>query len=1857
MSTQRKNPIRNNEHFKNISTKKYLKIFVPEFAFKHDNDFSNKDKFVGREVQLRRLFMWLTSDSKSGSYLITGYRGMGKSLLVKRVLNSICRRNEPWPELVFDLGIVFAFIFSFIWVVGRKFPSDFETINQFNWLFGLSSCLCLAYVVAHKYMPYIKFYLKAGKWKTKSKASWEQLSKYVVKFKDERSQEYFRIPINVNLGQEILNERDVLSVIAYNIRNKYVRYVRNRQSRPLQGYIPLMVLSMASCFLVTYGISPFNSLLTDLLGDNNGFLSKIQSTFGQNYFVRYVTLLFVLSLIFFSLLYFLYNKLRVILPFVSAPHKAIHRLNNLCDRISANINEEKSSTSSMQKEGLKLSLFQARKKAYPIANVREIEQELQDIINSVNEQGACPKSFRAQFIIVFDELDKVSNEKRKNVDSEDNRTVNVPEFDASVEGFTGTMGYEERKKDVLHLLANMKFFITTVNAKCVFISGHELFDASLADLSDREFAISSIFNGVLNIDSFLTPEREQNEVSSMTELYLATLLLPQDFIVQKMKKNLDDNGILKEELPSLRWYNDYLLEDMLESSKNQNRNEEWIKQRTIEIRFVLEFLRHFAVYLSHISNGSPKKIATYFEKYIKTQYDTKRLYEWGDIIEVGHSEEKNEKMQCVLWFDNNTQRFINFVSYIASPLMRTITNEISHFGDKLLVTSSFILDQVYKYHGKGFSWRNLEQMPELLNANKNPELRDSMSTMMEYLLQTHISRISAGINQYKFHKQISEEITFMSMTSEEASAIFNFTLNESMTVKRYNMRLLTHYLTLAKSSSDPSKYDHVMERLHENLGDIYYMDEDYYCAIHEYSNALNYLEKDNSKSDDIIAYLKCCLKIGMSYEYRRTYENAYMMYCRIINKLIHLRWVDERALGLDYTWQWTNDWRRKQPLLMDGGIIRKKGTVKEVIKKKGVNITEVYDEPTHEEVSSDELYDRQINNGIWEDDQGGEKPHYSTGTDDIISALTYNYTPEKSDIVKDLTVFEDIRYVYLAIIAKLFVIEKMELGGLSYSSVAIAEAEFLYLHSATNMNGKFMISADFFYKMAEIMYYKNGYITPVQNVNSLVSALYFYDFNILGYIDDFCFSKKGKELNGFYGAVKVKEVINSFFNNLDYKDCIKRHGERIIDRIKDKANDKKVGEKEDKKGGITFEDRRIILNTYLDYIRPSSWEHIELKQNKVAHCALRRSLFLKIGYKLPCNACRYSYRSLDILMEYLFVDENNEIKEKKNKVSKVIRLLYLTSRKHIRHIRMSELIILAKTVEQMGDIMLSCSSTRTSEFDEMSRAQHPDLNDYDWEQDRHLQDDVTENAIELLEFLSGNTKSETERKAKLDGLENVYLSKLDKSILYYWAASRFYEMASLYKEASYCMERIMKVLQGYLKVVGSSESQRDASYHSIERLFDQNKFLLINNIFKQAARHVGMEFESQIMGEIHEYKWLFHFEHMDAVDMTRLTEFSDLKSIYLIAIDVKIRILEYLKRFNHSIMGRENCQELYRNYISKIYNRISSPFRHDNTFKEEILGYYMKAYVNKLILTECLGEDIMARERKRCNKYVKNKNVLDLHTLFFRKITEYLEHDRTEPRIDNILFNTSSIGSRLKLIEFLIQDSFVCLSSILNILTPHNHITTFSNVFMAEAFDLLWEWSKYYELLYDLYLFRRYENLTNSDTRDAITRMISRNNENNIKLLLQQMKECLDKFRDIIKDKEDGGYQYTRLLMNIRHDVDDATIRHLISNVSAEMSTKYYKMAKDVNNEGAAYKNMITVMYVLDDDLHNDTCQSNLADERFLWHSGYIDGNRDIMIRMYENTSINKMKSYENDSNGLLKNLKQQINDRLEDSIYINSEY
>ena len=1838
--------IRDEHLFKFASAKRYLKIFVPDFAFSHDDKHDDrhrrnrgrnpevKDKFVGREIQMRKLFTWLTSESKSGSYLITGYRGMGKSLLVKRVVEQITREPRAYKEVLFQVAMVLTIAACFFGIV----------VSQWDWAkgwhyvyplaFSLLGCaiLIIALLELSKWWNYVAHELDLMELPMRHLFSKDMLTKVWMKSRDGRRRNYSTIAVTINLGQEVLNERDVLSLITQNVRERYSKYVHDRQNRPVFSYLLFAGVCAATFAATQFVLYPIlrslgKGLMISLnaLGERTtwfpatlySILEWIKEVFDMGFPVGFFALLSIFVLIYYLTLK-IGKSLRKYVPFYSLPYHSLDRLDTLCDRISSSFSEELGSHPQYSSSFFNFSFGkEGKSKSTPKATVRELEQELLSIINDINGRD-CPADYRVQFIFVFDELDKITNERPqpdRNLPADDE---SAPEFDASVKGFSDTTAFEERKQSVLRLLANMKLFIASVKAKCVFISGHELFDAALADLSDREFAISSVFNGVLNVSSFLSPERYQTDVSSMTEVYLATMLLPVSYLKRRIKENVLDNGVLKEELPSLRWYNEYLMELHVLKNK-QLKTEEEAREKEDEIRHVMEFLRCFSVFLSHISNGSPKKIATYFEKYVKLNCDAIRQFDWYDEIVVGKPTEKDVKNQCVLFFNLEDQKFINFIHYFAAPVMNAITNEVSHYGDKLLVSSSFMLDQIYKYHGKGFSWRNLEQMPELLNVNKNPELRDSMASIVEFLLQTHVTQITSGLFQYKFHKQMAEEISVLSKTSEEAAAIFNFTLNETATVKRYNTRLLWHYVDLSRSLKNGNRYNIVLERLHENLGDIYFSEEDYYRAVHEYRSALDCMSTEIT-AQNILPYLMCSLKIGISYEYRRTFETAFSVYSQIINRLVHLRWFDERREGLDYTMRLTQDWRAKQVVYAD------KDTIQTVF---GTRMDK-----------KKEMFRRQFHPGLMEDIKTNQafKPIYSIDSDQTISDFAADYTPEKSDILFNLTSFEEVKYIYQALIAKLFVIEKMGVSGITQSSIDATEADFITLYSATNYHEKFILAVDFFTKLAAILYYKNNYVSaaPVENLTSL---LYVFDVNVLAFLDDFCYHLNQDKYTA--NVIEVKDTVRKYFNEL---------------KVSFKGEDMIIGEEE-----IELQNFRDLkaskkpscpqyVEQYLGYLDGLNYFKLGEKWERLKDCAGRRDKLSSAGHRLPCNACKYVNRSLLILMEKVFKDGSGD----NAAPSKVLYLLRHTSHKHLKYLRKEHISALAYSAEQMGDLMLSCACTNK---------QH--------DEDRALVlDTISIHTLSLLASLSETTVPEEKRINLIDEYVDkiTNLGKLDRVLLYYWSASRYYEIAAMYQEATHCLLRIAKVIEDYLTVISVKQKLEMEEKETLEELIDGLRMMkdnllfiskpesepaekqvlttLLENLFMHASQMVGRQYNNFNMVEIHETKWMLHLEHTDKIDLTKLTQFPNVQSLFLSLIRSKVLF--------YQLTG---CED-YQDYITKVYNRVAPALRHERTFKSEVEQNYTKAMLNRMILVDLLGKDLMMDFRAGV-KDLYDKG--EYHKQFLSCLNNYLVKKESIVYEEKVFNTGSDAQSRLDLLDFLVFDSLVCLYNIIRILPPHNQVTTFSNSFIADVYDNLWEWSKYYEMLYDTYMYYRCFIEGDEDGKKRIAVLFRRisNETFALKDYMDALEACAVSFSENgVVCKDDFGYRYSKLFMNIRHEVDDSTIHHIDTNYSAEMAIKYYRAARSINSEGMEYKDLIYGMYALDDDLRNDTCQSNLADERYMLNCGILSIRRKKLQIMYQDTTINVVDCYEkrSDSDHDTDAFKQ-VQDRFEDSIFTNTEY
>ena len=1670
-----------------------IKVFLPDTK-KDGVAGQENDDFVGRKRLMERLYKWLSDSPKSSaSFLVTGFRGMGKTSMVERVVNKLTRevdeKKEPWWILLMMIPVlVFAILVAFL-------PELLNSTHAHWWILITALLVlwfivvCLVYILDLTYFKRIK---KRARRKYPNHERFDDLNVDKMtrgKSDDCEYKSYHNIKISINLGHEVLRERDVLSMIATSVRDKYKAFVKSKKTHLVGKSILTLLISLLSFspYLVVQNSFTINNksqvefdnkvdvdinnfpvsnreevsnsqqlVVSGSSENSNNQQIIVNGHGGDSWFSRltiktagffwqsfidsgimgmaFRVLLFILLFVFFR---WLCKKLFRQIPYYSTPLRALHRLNILTERLNTITGEETNMAPTANASTFTFSFFSHRRqKTTPIADIREIETELSEIINMINSEK-CVKGYRVSFIVVFDEMDKIDPAMM-----EQPKSLEMPEFNDSVKGFPDGMNSRERRRNVLKLLANIKLFVSTAKAKFVFISGRELYDAYLADLSDRDFAISSIFSGVINVDSFLTPEGGQTDVRSMSEWYIANRLIPKKWLhkieyanAEGRHKNETDKhenrAVLKQERPSLRWYYEYLVTECANDPQDAT--------------YVIGFLNTFAAYLTHISNGSPKKIFLYFDKYLRKSEDCLPMNDWGNECVVG----KEAKGQLVLYFEPDQQKIINFIHYLSNPIMGTLTNGMSRFGDRFLVSLSFVIDHIYKHHNRSFSWRNMEQIPDLLKTNKAPELRDEVMSIMEYLTQVHISPVLIGLNEYKFHKSIAEEISLMSKISDEASAIFNFTLDESLSVMQHNTRMLNHYIELDKSDRGKGlkerPYLPIIARIHSNLGDLHFWDEDYYAASLEYRAAMDALDQ---KGNDLgfLTRIRCMLKLGLTYEFRQLFPNAYQLYCELMDLLTNKRWINDIPFG-------------SQP-----------------------------DDPSM-------------------GDGGGKLQ------------------------------IEEIRFVYQAILAKLSILEKMGMSGITQINIDMAEKEFDIIYNNIIVEEKFILHADFFRKLAEILYYKNNLTISNQNQDSS------YD--------------------------------TSFFSTV----------------------------------------------LACDY-----------------HCRTLRER----GYRPPCYACKYYTRSLYILSQYMFADRDvldNPLTKSYGVLKKSFKQdLLFTSANHIR--------TLAQTLEGFGNVMLSCASGNNCEGNEYQTGKG-----------------ITAGLVcMLMELCEVSEDSELEVMEKHEK-KLTSLTRLDKCILYYWDAFRFYLIASCYHEAVDCLNKILNLLAYYVESVcyygddnalGWKDETKTISLLIGDRMFEHS---FIGMLFQRIARYTSYKYDHANLNEINELKWIYSREMFEDIDLTRMTLYPDIRSAWLRAMEIRAKGLFYLTEKRY--YGYET--EDYTDFIRRTYPLIAPQRRYETTTHEEVMGFYTKMRYNDHILNNLMGGHPMLNEDRTDYSPA-------YHVTFYEKLYEYLDSSVDRSRLDWLLYEIGEgVNRRLDLVEFLIHDTLVCITNMVRYFTPHNHLTSYSKTFVGIVYNYYWEWSRKYELLESLYQYQelRYDGriedatvIENNIWGSSSIQNAGANDDLRIRLHEAMIGCCRLMDREMVEDDavDRYGMRSDRIYERLRHDIDDITINTIYSNYTAEMALKYYQMAAETNTEGEAYTDLMGSLHFLDDDLNNDTCQFNLALERFLLNSGTIDRQRKRLESLYRNSNVyNLRKAYIDGPNRLREDSISP--NQFTSSQFINSEY
>ena len=1878
----------NQNQFERYSSKvKRVNVPLPTFNYVHKSWISNRreDKMVGfligRDRIIEKLKSWLTKEkTDGGSYLITGYRGMGKTSFVDSVIYELVGEAGFWDNLV---GL---FLFMYIGVVSCLLA--YGKLRDYELFAYIGIPVCIMVVIAICKRFYLEelwkkttFRLKTGvryiarnkrlynfgtmikimckAWIKLSPKEWERINRH-VNGRDVKAKRYSHISVNVNLGQEILDERSILCVLSSQLHDKYKSYI----------FSPIANIEMWMMYMLAIVLGIILCPVIDMdESDGISLFYIIRERIDENGIWIYWC---GMALILMGLLWHQIHSLSSLLI--------------LSKRINAQLVRERGAK--IEKADVSLGLN--TRYTYPIASTRDIESQLITILDRIDRFPIHPT-----FYFIFDELDKIETPLQQGESM-------PPEF--TNEKYLTTGGTSRKRKyTVMHLLANMKFFTTTAKAKFIFIAGREMYDGYLADLTDRESAISSLFNGVIYVESFCKNEKSERDVMYNAETFISRQLLPTGYVKDRVidkyiECKLNDTEYVNIDI-NLKMYYEYLVNCYADFVLNNVADANACQRQMNEVRACIDktigLLYHFSAYLYHLSNGSPKKMYMTFESFVrplkngaefKLTKDLKSPMEGKDLdIHIP------KKCRYLLSFSEKEQRIIGFVHYISFPVNQIITAS-DQFGDKLLVSASFLINHLYKHHSGGFSWRNIEQIPELLEVYKIPEFRGFISSILSYLLQTHIIQIPCGLYQYKFRKQISEEISLASKISEEVSALFNFTLDESQSVKRHYYELQQSHIALLRKEKVASP--HSIAGIHHILGDMYLEDEEYNNAIFEYQTAVQILIKtykdsveDPHNATVMQAYIRNMLKLGMAFEKRRTYASAYNTYNEIIDRLFRFREFKEKGLGLTLHVKPKAEWPYEDAILY--------------------------------EKSSQKEQDQTAYNPIKKaNEQTKENLTYRTKGNWLITDFSYQMNPERHSVIQRLGMLEDTKIVYQALLAKLFINEKIELGGITRMNLDTIEGEFHYIHLTTNEKQKFLISTDFFRRLGDIMFYKNGLIgfnynladskTKVERDNtingkvmqeSFVESLYYRAFNIQTELSRFCKSKNRYE---WYGKL-LKEA--RFLNVRDF-------------RKMQECNENKEVELQCKE-----EKDLDIQNTFNEFWQQEHlWKRIKkLPLDEIEECNQRRENMWKLNKTMPCYACKYYNRSLRIIMRNL-CDMDVEIidngKKRESRAITILRQIVISG--SAKSMRQNYMIQMGEVLDCLGNTLLSCVSLEKNRFDEMisSRFLAKFLHDVN-KINRNLDKKKNVKDYRLLEEAP------------------IKMSKLETAILYFWEASICFRYGREMKKASGSMKKILRVLQNYMRVAERilNKATRVRCKVCIGEYLNEIK----NRLVKQCLICLYSHYNFINLIEIQRLKWIFYVQMYENISLSRLSLFPDVEEIMLIYYDlirlcyvdnkylsdkkIKPSAVEILNNVrsdikNYSRDKKEKIQdsdftwkniekrnEDFNKRLIGIYNNLSMGcLRHENTMYEKVLSLRAKTMLNQHILFLSFPA---LKEIRKYSDYIKV-----FCSIFTTGLYNCKGYDATWkdffPNIDFNDNNTKSeeeqIGEKLKLLEFLIRDSIYCLTSILESITPHSSTTLFTNTFMGNIYQSLNYWNIMFDALYGYYktfdeewsedqicayrdgqrelLYMNYDGLnskgcpaskrclkkdevpqtdeeraplyvdTIEDSDDIQMKWPSRcphysttqcdykRNEYEeankaIKDYLKNNNMDFDKYRRIYRNIWERRNISDRFFASVLQEINKPNIQYTLTNYSGEMALKSYRMAKELHREGRAYKEMIAKMYFLDDDLKNDTIQFDLALERFKINSGLIDKRIGEIMQFFSN-SIYDIESFCTDNEAQL---------------------
>lgn len=960
-----------------MNSNKYSKIsdiYIPVKGYKYFHNPSSINqtdfRFIGREDIIRRLLtLFKHSVTKNGAYLVTGYRGIGKTSYVNIALNLLDKEKhvlklttrQKWLlSLLTKIALAIYLINRIQYLLDISFtinPIDFVNvlilvgfidvisiiivfINRDNYktlirsddqdkndksnewyliltiavIFFLTNLILITllptvYYVIHfaiqifLYLAIVIIDNRVHFYIQRNKLVWEgrgdKIKLMLLKPIKDIVKSFWKrrnLIINVNLGYQDVSKFDLLVVISRNLNESYKKLVSDSKNKWKKINWVIIVVTFIIVGInptsdntienkpeiknqsLNFGIIfPSQTLIESTSNNHNNALALIDTLVSRinqkksgnseknvinnfDLLVQrlYLNAWFVLSpkeVLTYSYLEYtnLINSivLSIILIIFSNTFLTVRNkknkdisaeLNNLIEAINIQITTETSNDVKMGYSDFFLGRNKRKVKQYKLSTDRDLEDELKEVLVKISNNKKAPS-----LIFIIDELDKIDHPSKN---------TEVANNDSLASHNEGT------QKKITELFKETKGFANKAQAKFIFISGRETYDMVLSEVSEPQSITKEFIHTDINVNSYYTdPHGDMlSDVTSMTAEYVCNYLVSENNAgeladIKAYSKEIDKYTFLGEE----------------------------------EKKHIIKTLHNFIIYLTYRSNGIPKNVTSLFERYI-------------EYVDIKHMVTSNKQKKqnilllangdhfegLVLHFDVYDQYTFNMIAYLIEPIFLSVNKVIKDYGDKLIVSSSYLIDQIYRFHRFSFGHKNVLRTPDMLDKNKSPHLSKMIEDVLAIMRRAYLQRIDNGIYDYKFTKKITQEIIYISKISERESAAFNFSLNESYKTKQYYLAQLSE-IESKKVSGFVAKSSPM--QIYQALGDIYFYDEEYDRAISTYNNAIHIARELN----DMMEVPEIMLKLGLTYERKWDFIESYKSYSNAHNIFLTKR--DEKIIG------------------------------------------------------------------------------------------------------------------------------------------------------------------------------------------------------------------------------------------------------------------------------------------------------------------------------------------------------------------------------------------------------------------------------------------------------------------------------------------------------------------------------------------------------------------------------------------------------------------------------------------------------------------------------------------------------------------------------------------------------------------------------------------------------------------------------------------------------------------------------------------------------------------------------------------------------------------------------------------------